>query len=142
MPDASVSPSTTTPVTTGQVNWRLRFAVEALRQAMSGPTPVRASSSNPIGTLTLLKNGGPTVIFVPRTASDRMGNSVPHKTEKATPTKSRLLNRNAASRLTKDSRFTSASSRSQRVYSRVKESAAAATRNTRKKYPTFDWVKL
>jgi hypothetical protein len=62
-----------------------------------------------------LKKGGPTVIFVPRTASEMIGNSVPQSTEKAMPTSSRLLKRNAASRLTIDSSSTSASSRGQRV---------------------------
>ena len=64
---------------------------------------------------TRLKNGGPTVILVPRTASHRIGNSVPHSTENAMPTSSRLLNRNAASRLSIDSSCTSASSSGQRV---------------------------
>ncbi len=104
--------------------------------------PVRASSSRPSGTLTLLKNGGPTEILVPRTASDRIGKRVPHRTEKAMPTKSRLLKRKAASRLTMLSRATSASSLSQRVYSSVKDRMPAASRKPRKKYPTLDWVKL
>ena len=65
--------------------------VDALRHAMSGPTPVSASSSSPSGTFTVLKKGGPTVIFVPRTHSLRIGNSVPHSTENAIPTSTRLL---------------------------------------------------
>ena len=48
---------------------------------------------------TRLKKGGPTVILLPRTSSERIGNSVPHSTENAMPTSSRLLKRNAASRL-------------------------------------------
>ena len=77
--------------------------------------PVSPSSSRPSGTFTRLKNGGPTVILVPRTSSERIGNSVPHSTENAMPTSSRLLNRNAASRLTTDSSCTSALSEGQRV---------------------------
>jgi hypothetical protein len=77
--------------------------------------PVSARSSRPSGTFTLLKKGGPTVILVPRTASERIGKSVPQRTEKAIPMKIRLLNRNAASRLTIDSSSTSAASRSHRV---------------------------
>ena len=92
-----------TPLATGMVNCRRRFPGDALRQAISGPIPVSASSSRPIGTFTRLKNGGPTVILLPRTSSERMGNSVPHSTENATPTSSRLLKRKAASRLTTDS---------------------------------------
>ena len=104
--------------------------------------PVRARRSSPSGMLTRLKNGGPTVILLPRTASLRIGKSVPHSTENAIPTSSRLLNRNAASRLSMDSSCTSASSSGHRVYSSVNDSTAATTRNARKKYPTFDWVKL
>jgi hypothetical protein len=73
------------------VNWRRRFDTDARRHAMSGPTPVRKSSSRPSGTFTVLKKGGPTVIFVPRTASLIIGKSVPQRTENAMPTKSRLL---------------------------------------------------
>ena len=62
------------------------------------PDAGQSSSRRPSGTFTLLKNGGPTVILVPRTASDRIGNRVPHSTEKATPTQQQLLKRNAASR--------------------------------------------
>ena len=54
----------------GRMNCRCRFASDALRHAISGPRPVRKSSSNPSGTLTRLKNGGPTEILVPRTASE------------------------------------------------------------------------
>ena len=99
----------------GSMNCRRRLAAEAFRQAISGPMPVSPSSRRPSGTFTRLKNGGPTVILVPRTASDRIGNSVPHRTENAIPTSSRLLNRNAASRLSIDSSWTSASSSGHRV---------------------------
>ena len=64
---------------------------------------------------TRLKKGGPTVILVPRTASERIGKSVPHSTENAIPTSTRLLNRNAASRLAIDSRRASGSSRGHRA---------------------------
>jgi hypothetical protein len=69
----------------------LRFATEARRHAMSGPIPVRASSRSPSGTFTVLKKGAPTVIFEPRTASLMIGKSVPQSTEKAMPTRRRLL---------------------------------------------------
>jgi hypothetical protein len=62
-----------------------------------------------------------------------MGNSVPHNTENATPTSSRLLKRNAASRLTTDSSCTSALSDGHLVYSSVKERMPQTTRNARKK---------
>ncbi len=77
--------------------------------------PVSASRKSPSGTLTRLKKGGPTVILVPRTASERIGKRVPHSTENAMPTRARLLKRKAASRLSIDSSFASGSSSSQRV---------------------------
>ena len=91
MPSANSTTPTTSPATAGTMNCRRRFDVDALRHAISGPTPVSASSSSPSGTFTVLKNGGPTVIFEPRTHSLRIGNSVPHSTEKAMPTSTRLL---------------------------------------------------
>src|SRR2546422_4773186 len=75
---------------------------------MSGPIPVRPSSARPSGMFTWLKNGGPTVALVPWTSSERIGNRVPHRTEKAMPTNSRLLKRKLASRLTIDSSLVSA----------------------------------
>ena len=77
---------------------------------MSGPIPVSSSSNSPSGTFTRLKKGGPTVIFTPRTASERIGKSVPQSTENAMPTSARLLKRNAASRLAIDSSCASGSS--------------------------------
>jgi len=89
---------------------------------------------------TWLKNGGPTVTFVPCTSSERIGNSVPHSTENAIPTNRRLLNRKLASRLTIDSSFVSAASSGRRVAYTVKLAVPAAIRKNRKKYPTFDCV--
>ena len=111
MPNAASTPPRTSPLIAGMANWRLRLAVDAFRHAISGPMPVRASRSSPSGRFTALKNGGPTVIFSARTHSERIGNSVPHNTAKAIPTRTRLLYRKAASRLTMlsssafDSRF-------------------------------------
>jgi hypothetical protein len=44
---------------------------------MSGPIPMRRSSAMPSGTLTRLKYGVPTLIFVPRIASVSSGKMVP-----------------------------------------------------------------
>src|SRR5881396_2090839 len=107
---------------------------------MSGPMPVRASSASPSGMFTWLKNGGPTVTLVPWTSSDRIGNRVPHSTEKAIPMKSRLLNRKLASRLTIDSRRASAASNGSRLVYSAKLAVPATIRNARKKYPTLDCV--
>ena len=99
MPSATSSTATTTPTVSGVANCRFRFDTDALRHAMSGPIPVSASSKSPSGMLTVLKNGGPTVILWPVTHSDSTGKSVPHSTAKAMPQSTRLLYRNAASRL-------------------------------------------
>jgi hypothetical protein len=85
-----------------------------------------------------LKKGGPTVILLPFTSSERIGKSVPHSTENAIPTNRRLLKRNAASRLSTDSSWISAWSSDHRVYKRVNARMHATTRNARKKYPTLD----
>ena len=74
-----------------------------MRHASSGPTPVRNTRNNPIGTFTRLKNGGPTVTFDPVTHSDSTGNSVPHSTAKHATSSTRLLNRKLDSRETSDS---------------------------------------
>src|SRR3954470_15443598 len=91
------------PATIGTVKLRFRLPRDVLRQANSGPTPVKTSSSNPTGIITRLKNGGPTVTFVPCTHSDRIGNSVPQRTVKHATRKITLLNRKLDSRDTNDS---------------------------------------
>src|SRR5580693_10550349 len=65
---------------------------------MSGPTPVRNSSTRPIGTIHLLKNGGPTVIRWPVSASDSVGNIVANMMKKAAKSRIQLLTVKAASR--------------------------------------------
>ena len=126
---------------TGMRNCRRRFATDARRQAISGPMPVRSRSSRPSGMFTVLKNGGPTVILLPRTASLMIGKSVPHSTEKAIPTSTRLLYRNAASRLT----MLSSSAVDRRSWSRVVTRYAVRTiarmRNPANHFPTGDWAK-
>ena len=51
-----------------------------------------------MGTLTRLKNGGPTVTLLPVTHSESTGNSVPHNTAKQATSSTRLLNRKLDSR--------------------------------------------
>src|SRR5512138_3382921 len=95
--------ATTTAPTNGHMKLRRRLSTEVLRHASSGPTAVSSNKSRATGTFTLLKNGGPTVTFVPCTHSERMGNSVPQSTVKQASSKSRLLNRKLDSRDTRDS---------------------------------------
>src|SRR6185436_7346963 len=91
-----------TPVTTaasdGQRNCSTRFFSVDLRQASNGPIPVRRSRIRPIGSIHLLKNGGPTVNRRPRSASLNVGNIVANRTKNAENSRIQLLARNAASR--------------------------------------------
>jgi hypothetical protein len=139
---AASDAAVTTIAAVGHRNCRFRFCGLARRHAISGPMPVSSSSSSPSGTFTWLKNGGPTVTLVPRTASEMTGNSVPHSTANAMTIRIRLLNRNAASRLTMDSSRDSAASIGQRYASSPKPTTAASTRKTRKNQPTLDCAKL
>src|SRR2546425_9587224 len=97
----------TTPIASapraGHRKLRFRLSTEVLRQESSGPTAVSNKSSNATGTFTRLKNGGPTVTFVPCTHSESTGNRVPHSTVKQATNRSRLLNRKLDSRETSDS---------------------------------------
>src|SRR6187402_3090847 len=79
------------------------FETVDLRQASSGPTPVRARSARPIGSIHLLKNGGPTVRRSPVTASLSVGNIVANNTKNAENSSIQLLARNAASLETQES---------------------------------------
>src|SRR5580693_8780600 len=88
----------TTPIISGQVKFRFRLSTEVFRQASSGPTPVRKSSNSPIGMFTLLKNGAPTLILDPESASDKTGKSVPESTATQETSRIRLLNRKLDSR--------------------------------------------
>src|SRR5271155_3834578 len=90
----------TTPIIRGHAKLRFKLSTEVLRQARSGPTPVRKSRSRPIGTLTLLKNGAPTLILEPESASDKTGKSVPERTAMHETRRIRLLKRKLDSRET------------------------------------------
>src|SRR4051812_8971948 len=87
----------------GRRKFLFKLSTEVLRHASSGPTAVRNSNTSAIGMFTLLKNGGPTVIFVPCTASERIGKRVPQRTAKAETNNRTLLNRKLDSRETRDS---------------------------------------
>ena len=57
----------------GIAKFFLRLPNDVLRHASSGPTPVRKTRKMPIGIITLLKKGAPTVILYPRTQSESIG---------------------------------------------------------------------
>src|SRR5258706_2932989 len=91
------------PITRGEPKLRFKLSVEVLRHANSGPTPVRNSSSNPIGIFTLLKNGAPTLMREPENHSENTGNSVPESTAMQDTSKIKLLKRKLDSRETIES---------------------------------------
>src|SRR5580704_5330503 len=103
MPPTIRAMAVNTAIMTGQRKLRLTRSKEVVRQASSGPMPVSRIRKIAIGTLTRLKNGGPTVTFDPVTASDSTGNSVPQSTAKHETSRTRLLNRKLDSRETSDS---------------------------------------
>src|SRR5580700_2909621 len=90
----------TRPIISGHAKFRFRLSTEVFRQASSGPTPVRKSRNRPIGMLTLLKNGAPTFILEPETASDKTGKSVPERTAIQETSRIKLLKRKLDSRET------------------------------------------
>ena len=64
---------------------------EVLRHPRSGHIAIRIRSNRNNGELIVLKNGGPTEIFTPFTASEIRGKIVPQKTAKQIPKKIMLL---------------------------------------------------
>src|SRR5215469_9550329 len=55
--------ATTKDSAAGMVKLRFTLANDVLPQASNGPTAVRNTRTNPIGIVTLLKKGGPTLIL-------------------------------------------------------------------------------
>src|SRR5579864_6895682 len=92
-----------TPMITGQAKLRRSESNEVLRHASSGPTPVSSNRNSAIGTFTLLKKGGPTLILLPTTHSESTGKSVPQRTAKQAARSTRLLNKKLDSRDTRES---------------------------------------
>src|SRR5882672_4847844 len=86
------------PPRRGYPKFFFKLSTEVLRQARSGPTPVKNNKNIAIGIFTRLKNGGPTLIFDPRTASESTGKSVPARTATQATSKIRLLNKKLDSR--------------------------------------------
>src|SRR5271165_2580172 len=95
MPPRIRTRTVSTASAVGQTKLRFTRSNEVCRHASSGPTPVSSTRKIPIGTLTRLKNGGPTVTFDPVTHS--------HSTAKHDTSRTRLLNRKLDSRETSDS---------------------------------------
>ena len=130
----------TTPVAVGHTKARLRLGNEARRQAISGPMPVSAINIKKIGTLTRLKNGGPTAILTPRTASVSTGNIVPQRIAKQATTRTRLLNRNDDSRDSTDSRWLALRSCGRRYTTKLMLTASIIARKAANIGPRFETV--
>src|SRR5579863_7701213 len=130
-----------TPHTVGIRNARFRLSSELLRQAISGPTPVRNINASPIGMLMRLKNGASTLIFSPVTASEITGNSVPHSTAKQLATRIRLLNMKLDSRETTLSRRASLFRYFKRSKIKITVAAIPMARNITKYLPMGDCAK-
>src|SRR5580698_11482200 len=92
------------PPPSGHAKLRFSESYDVLRHASSGPTPVSSSKNSAIGTITLLKKGGPTLILLPVNHSLSTGKSVPHSTAKHAASKIKLLKRKLDSRDTSESR--------------------------------------
>ena len=122
----------------GHRKLRRKLSSEVLRHASNGPMPVSSSRNIAIGTLTRLKNGGPTVTFVPVTHSDSTGNNVPHKTAKHETSSTRLLNRKLDSRDTSDSSRCSLLSVSRLRTKKYTHVANESARNHRNQMPMPD----
>src|SRR5256885_13680136 len=104
-PAANTITPASSPAISGQPKFRFKLSADVLRQASSGPTPVRKSKSRPMGMLTLLKKGAPTLIFEPETVSENTGKSVPESTATQDTNRIKLLNRKLDSRETIESRW-------------------------------------
>src|ERR1700738_740524 len=102
-PSAKTTTPESKPTISGQPKLRFKLSVEVLRQASKGPTPVRNRSSKPMGILTLLKNGAPTLMREPESHSENTGNRVPERTAMQETSKIRLLKRKLDSRDTIES---------------------------------------
>src|SRR3974377_192412 len=88
----------TKPTMAGQPKLRFRLSAEVFRQASRGPTPVRNRMARPMGIITLLKKGAPTLMRLLVNHSEKTGNSVPERTAMQAPRKRRLLKRKLDSR--------------------------------------------
>src|SRR5579862_6425453 len=125
----------------GHKKLRFKLSSDVLRHASNGPSAVSSSNSNATGIFTRLKNGGPTVTFVPCTHSESTGKSVPQSTVKHATSRSRLLNRKLDSRETSDSSLCSLR-RADLFFTKKKTQVAKIrARKATNQSPIEDWAK-
>src|ERR1035441_6142242 len=98
MPAAKRPITSTREAMPGHWKLRRRLSADVLRQAKSGPTPVRSSRKRPMGTMRRLYQSGSREILLPLTASEMTGKRVPQSTAKQLASRMRLLKRKLDSR--------------------------------------------
>src|SRR4051812_2336432 len=91
MPSITIKAIPITASIAGIKKFFRRFFTVDFCHASIGQTAITNIIDNRIGASTLLKNDIPTVTFVPRTASDTSGKTVPQKVANAAPTNNKLL---------------------------------------------------
>ena len=133
--------SATRLTNTGMENCFINICLDVRRHANTGPIPVKNSNANPMGILTWLKKGAPTVIFVPRTASVNTGNMVPHNTAKHITMNITLLKRKPLSRDTNDSIRFLVRNNGNRLYNNRNDPAKIKNTNPRNNGPKDEAVK-
>src|SRR5438067_7696375 len=137
-PKAIRTTTVATVSTVGIRKLRLMLSTDVLRHASSGPSAVSSNSNIAIGISTRLKNGAPTVTFVPCTHSDSSGKNVPQSTVKQAASSKRLFNRKLDSRETSDSSLCSLF-RCSRLRAKKKVHVASVTiMNTTNQLPIED----
>src|SRR5215475_9259849 len=95
---ANAATPQTAPTVSGQPKFRFRLSAEVFLHASSGPTPVRNRIASPMGIITLLKNGAPTLMRLFVNHSENTGNKVPESTAMHATRNSKLLKRKLDSR--------------------------------------------
>lgn len=140
-PNAQATPAAIIPAARGSAKRSRRLRQEAVPQGSAGPTPIRKRIAAAMGIPTWLNQGAPTLILPPPVASTTSGNRVPNSTVKVRLRKSRLLNRNADSRLTRLSMRPSSWSSGRRHTSSDRAAPRLRAIAARKNGPIADWVK-
>src|SRR5919204_4170590 len=135
---ASSSTSPTAAAISGPWNTRRMPASVTRRQAITGPIPDKSTSTSASGTVYRSNHGGPTLDFVPVTASEISGKNVPQKITKQSPTSTRLFKRNTASRENKESIFASERRSSRRDTTNPTESTSTSPMNVRNGTPRVE----
>ena len=107
-----------------------------LRHGSTGATAIKNSSSSPTGMVMRSKNGVPTLIRSPLSASTISGNTVPSSTTRANTPNSRLLARNEASRDSAESICPGERSRSPRQAMSPTTATTTRAKNTNRAGPT------